>query len=121
MKFASKKGRGIPQSFRAFARVLCSNAQGLESVFLLLLSEYCKMLFFLDLTDLHLFLFSFFHLISELSDLESEAAQSDGRLARSPLKNKSREIEAHELIHSKITEQINEYDAFIKVIITSDP
>ncbi|XP_027111140.2 ribosomal lysine N-methyltransferase 4-like isoform X1 [Coffea arabica] len=77
VKFASKKGRGIPQSFRAFACVLCSNAQ-------------------------------------ELSDLESEAAQSDGRLARSPLKNKSREIEAHELIHSKITEQINEYDACIK-------
>ncbi|XP_071934664.1 uncharacterized protein [Coffea arabica] len=77
VKFASKKGRGIPQSFRAFARVLCSNAQ-------------------------------------ELSDLESGAAQSDGRLARSPLKNKSREIEAHELILSKITEQINEYDACIK-------
>ncbi|KAL3521003.1 hypothetical protein ACH5RR_019152 [Cinchona calisaya] len=82
VKFSCKKGRGIPQSFRAFARVLCSNAQ-------------------------------------ELSDLESEATQSDGRLARSPLKNTSREIEAHELMLSKLTQLSKEYGASIKSLGSS--
>ncbi|KAI5659913.1 hypothetical protein M9H77_28706 [Catharanthus roseus] len=75
---ANRKGRGIPQSFRAFARVLCSKSP------------------------------------QELKDLVMEAEQNDGRLARRPLENRSREMEAHQLMLSKITQLIKEYDASIK-------
>lgn len=52
---------------------------------------------------------------SELSDLDVEAAQHDGRLARRPLKNWSREIQAHQILLSWMTELINEYNTSIKV------
>lgn len=57
-------------------------------------------------------------LSSELKDLATEAAQSDGRLARCPLKDRNKEIEAHRLLLSEITLMIQEYDASIKVNYT---
>ena len=51
----------------------------------------------------------------ELSYLAMEAAQNDGRLARYPLKNKSREIEAHCFLLSLIAQLIEEHDATIEV------
>lgn len=56
-----------------------------------------------------------FILLSELKDLATEAAQSDGRLARRPLNNRNKEIEAHCLLLSEITHMIHEYDASIRV------
>ncbi|KAJ6902010.1 ribulose-1,5 bisphosphate carboxylase/oxygenase large subunit N-methyltransferase [Populus alba x Populus x berolinensis] len=61
VRFARGKGKGLPQSLRAFARVLC-----------------CK-LFSRCASDCILLLY--------LIDLAMEAAQNDGRLARRPLKN----------------------------------
>ncbi|XP_059295583.1 uncharacterized protein LOC132048919 [Lycium ferocissimum] len=78
VRSADAQGRGIPQSIRAFARVLCSNSQ------------------------------------QEINYLAVEAAGNDGRLARRPLKDKSREIQAHQFLLSKITELIEEYNASIK-------
>ncbi len=52
---------------------------------------------------------------SELSDLAMEAAQNDGRLARRPLSNRSKEIQAHEILLLLITQIIEEYNAAIKV------
>ncbi|PSS33456.1 [Fructose-bisphosphate aldolase]-lysine N-methyltransferase [Actinidia chinensis var. chinensis] len=78
VRSAKGKGRGIPQSLRAFARVLCSTSS------------------------------------QELSYLAMEAAQNDGRLARYPLKNKSREIEAHCFLLSLIAQLIEEHDATIE-------
>lgn len=52
---------------------------------------------------------------SDLSDLAMEAAQNDGRLARRPLKNSSREIQAHDILLSRITQLIEEYNASIEV------
>ncbi|KAL2539862.1 SET domain-containing protein [Abeliophyllum distichum] len=78
VRAASRRGRGIPQSLRAFGRILSSDSQ------------------------------------QELNALAKEAEQHDGRLARYPLKNKKREIEAHQLLHSKIAKLIEEYDTFIK-------
>lgn len=52
---------------------------------------------------------------SELSDLAKEAAQNDGRLARRPLSNRSKEIWAHEKLLLLITQLIEKYDATIKV------
>ncbi|PIA56080.1 hypothetical protein AQUCO_00700433v1 [Aquilegia coerulea] len=72
------KGKGIPQSLRAFARILCTDT------------------------------------FEELKDLELEAVQTDGRLARRPLKNISREIQSHQLLLSLITHLIQDYDASIK-------
>ncbi|KAG9150199.1 hypothetical protein Leryth_009773 [Lithospermum erythrorhizon] len=80
VKSPNGKGRGIPQSMRAFSRVLSS------------------------------------HTIQELSELVEEAAQSDGRLARRPLKNKSREIEAHELLYSTMDSSLAAYNKYIEVI-----
>ncbi|KAL7253051.1 hypothetical protein ACSBR1_007551 [Camellia fascicularis] len=78
VRSAKGKGRGIPQSLRAFARVLCSTSS------------------------------------QELSDLVMEAAQNDGRLARYPLKNKTREMEAHWFLLSKITRLAEEHSVSIK-------
>ncbi|KAI3939272.1 hypothetical protein MKX01_002140 [Papaver californicum] len=50
----------------------------------------------------------------EIKDMEIEAAANDGRLARRPLKNIIREIEAHELLHSQILHLIQKYDASLK-------
>ena len=52
---------------------------------------------------------------SELSDLAQEAAQNDGRLARHPLSNRSKEIWAHEKLLLLITQLIEKYNATIKV------
>lgn len=46
-----------------------------------------------------------------------EAAENDGRVARRPLKDKSREIQAHQFLLSKINELIDEYNASMKVRI----
>ncbi|KAL6980440.1 hypothetical protein U1Q18_022079 [Sarracenia purpurea var. burkii] len=78
VRSAKGKGKGIPQSLRAFARVLCSTSS------------------------------------QELSDLVIEAAQNDGRLARYPLKNKNREVEAHRFLLSRITQLIEEHNISIK-------
>ncbi|KAF5959485.1 hypothetical protein HYC85_000694 [Camellia sinensis] len=78
VRSAKGKGRGIPQSLRAFARVLCSTSS------------------------------------QELSDLAMEAVQNDGRLARYPLKNKTREMEAHWFLLSKITRLVEEHNVSIK-------
>ncbi|KAK3018510.1 hypothetical protein RJ639_003683 [Escallonia herrerae] len=75
---ASGKGRGIPQSLRAYAHVLCSSSH------------------------------------QELSDMAMEAAQSDGRLARVPLKNRTREIQAHQFLLSKFSHLVEEYNACLK-------
>ncbi|KAF9676756.1 hypothetical protein SADUNF_Sadunf08G0036000 [Salix dunnii] len=72
------KGKGLPQSLRAFARVLCCNSS------------------------------------QELIDLAMEAAQNDGRLARRPFKDSSREIQAHEILLSRIIHLIKEYNASMK-------
>ncbi|XP_023638118.1 ribulose-1,5 bisphosphate carboxylase/oxygenase large subunit N-methyltransferase, chloroplastic isoform X2 [Capsella rubella] len=78
VKSAIGKGRGIPQSLRAFARVLsCTIPQ-------------------------------------ELNDLSKEAAQNDGRLARLPLKDRSRELEAHKILLSHINRLIEDHSACIK-------
>jgi hypothetical protein len=44
-----------------------------------------------------------------------EAAQNDGRLARRPLKNSSREIQAHEILLSRISQLLEEYNVSMKV------
>ncbi|XP_050212047.1 ribosomal lysine N-methyltransferase 4 isoform X2 [Mercurialis annua] len=78
VKSTDKKGKGLPQSLRAFARILCCTSR------------------------------------QDLNDLVLEAAQADGRLARLPLKNSSREIEAHEFLLSRINQLIEKYNASIK-------
>ncbi|XP_050122424.1 uncharacterized protein LOC126599678 isoform X6 [Malus sylvestris] len=78
VRSGSGKGKGIPQSLRAFARVLCCASP------------------------------------QELSDLAKEAAEHDGRLARRPLINSSREIEAHQMLLSKLTQLADDCDASIK-------
>ncbi|KAH0660477.1 hypothetical protein KY289_029225 [Solanum tuberosum] len=80
VRSADAQGRGIPQSIRAFARVLCSNSP------------------------------------QEINDLAMEDAENDGRVARRPLKDKSREILAHQFLLSKITGLIDEYNVSIKAI-----
>ncbi|KAF6166488.1 hypothetical protein GIB67_038225 [Kingdonia uniflora] len=74
------KGKGIPQTLRAFARILSTTSPG------------------------------------ELQEMEMEAEQNDGRLARRPLKNVSREIEAHHMLHTEVMHLIQEYDASVKTL-----
>ncbi|XP_010253403.1 PREDICTED: fructose-bisphosphate aldolase-lysine N-methyltransferase, chloroplastic isoform X2 [Nelumbo nucifera] len=78
VRSAKGKGRGIPQSLRACARILSATS------------------------------------IQELKELVTEAAQNDGRLARRPLKNRSREIEAHKLLLLQVFNLIQEYGASIE-------
>ncbi|MQM13725.1 hypothetical protein Taro_046650, partial [Colocasia esculenta] len=78
------KGKGIPQSLRAFARVL--SAKSLE----------------------------------ELKEMCSEASENDGRLARRPLRSRSREIEAHCILISHIKSAIQEYNASIELLESRD-
>ncbi|KAH8501627.1 hypothetical protein H0E87_016427 [Populus deltoides] len=78
VRSARGKGKGLPQSLRAFSRVLCCNSS------------------------------------QDLIDLAMEAAQNDGRLARRPLKNSSREIQAHEILMSRISQLIEEYNVSMK-------
>ncbi|XP_062154393.1 ribulose-1,5 bisphosphate carboxylase/oxygenase large subunit N-methyltransferase, chloroplastic isoform X2 [Alnus glutinosa] len=72
------KGKGLPQSLRAVARVLSCTAP------------------------------------EELSDLALEATQNDGRLARRPLKSRSKEIQAHQILSLRITQIMEDYNAAIK-------
>ena len=44
-----------------------------------------------------------------------EAPQNDGRLARRPFKDSSREIQAHEILLSRISQLIEEYSVSMKV------
>ncbi|PON75365.1 Rubisco LSMT methyltransferase [Parasponia andersonii] len=81
VRSTSEKGKGIPQSLRAFARVLCANSP------------------------------------QELNDLAIEAEQTDGRLARHPLRNISREIEAHQILIAKTNQLTEEYEASIKSLV----
>ncbi|KAI3995290.1 hypothetical protein MKX01_032092 [Papaver californicum] len=78
VRSSGRNGKGIPQSLRAFGRVLSAVSP------------------------------------QEIKDMEVEAAANDGRLARRPLKNIIREIEAHELLRSQILHLIQEYDASLK-------
>ncbi|XP_028799450.1 ribulose-1,5 bisphosphate carboxylase/oxygenase large subunit N-methyltransferase, chloroplastic isoform X2 [Neltuma alba] len=82
----SAKGKGLPQSLRAFARVLsCTFPQ-------------------------------------ELDDLAMEAAQTDGRLARRPLRNISKEIEAHLLLSSLFNKLIAEHsEAILSLELSNAP
>ncbi|KAM0023330.1 putative rubisco LSMT, substrate-binding domain superfamily [Helianthus debilis subsp. tardiflorus] len=43
-----------------------------------------------------------------------EATQNDGRLARIPLKNRDREVEAHQLLHSRFSHMIENYKAALE-------
>ncbi|GAB4854881.1 hypothetical protein Ancab_023467 [Ancistrocladus abbreviatus] len=84
VRSARGRGKGIPQSFRAFGRVMsCKSPQ-------------------------------------ELEDLATEAAQNDGRLARLPFINRSREIEAHEMLLAHIDELIEQYNLSIEQMCTSN-
>ncbi|KAL0330161.1 UNVERIFIED_CONTAM: hypothetical protein Sradi_5002800 [Sesamum radiatum] len=57
----------------------------------------------------------------ELNDLALEAAQNDGRLARYPLKNKNREIAAHQLLLSEISQLVEEHNKYIKLLVPAPP
>ncbi|XP_047333019.1 fructose-bisphosphate aldolase-lysine N-methyltransferase, chloroplastic isoform X2 [Impatiens glandulifera] len=83
VKSAKGKGKGIPQSLRAFARVICCTSS------------------------------------QELDELENEASKGDGRIARLPLRNSSKEIEAHKFLLSQITLLITEYISSLKSIETT--
>ncbi|CAH9065444.1 unnamed protein product [Cuscuta europaea] len=78
VKSAQGKGKGIPQSFRAYARVMCSKSP------------------------------------QELNALEMEAVENDGRLARHPLRDMCREVEAHRFLLTIIIDFIKMYDTSIK-------
>ncbi|XP_062092780.1 fructose-bisphosphate aldolase-lysine N-methyltransferase, chloroplastic isoform X2 [Humulus lupulus] len=78
VRSSSQKGKGLPQSLRAFARVLCCCSP------------------------------------QELNDLAIEAKQTDGRLARRPLRNIEKEIEAHHILVAQTSRLIKEYEASIK-------
>ncbi|CDY40200.1 BnaA09g34820D [Brassica napus] len=80
----SATGKGIPQSLRAFARLLsCTSPQ-------------------------------------ELNDLSKEAEQNDGRLARLPFKDRSREVEAHKIILAHINSLIVDHSVCIKELGASN-
>ncbi|GMG99365.1 hypothetical protein Nepgr_001205 [Nepenthes gracilis] len=84
VKSATGKGKGIPQSLRAFGRVLCCNSP------------------------------------RELNDLGIAADQSDGRLARHPLIDRRREIQAHQILLSHIDKLIEEYNSSIERLWNSN-
>ncbi|XP_019441653.1 PREDICTED: fructose-bisphosphate aldolase-lysine N-methyltransferase, chloroplastic isoform X2 [Lupinus angustifolius] len=84
VKSARGKGKGIPQSLRAFARVLsCTTPQ-------------------------------------ELNDLVNEAAHADGRLARRPFQDINREIQAHLMLSSLFARLIEERNAAILSLDSSN-
>lgn len=84
VKSATGKGKGIPQSLRAFARLLCCASPG------------------------------------ELNDLSKEAEQNDGRLARLPFQDRSRELEAHKIILSHINRLIEDHSVCIEELEASN-
>lgn len=53
---------------------------------------------------------------SELSDLAIEAAKTDGRLARQPLQDKDKELQAHQFLLSRINQLIENHDVAMEVI-----
>ncbi|XP_061372258.1 ribulose-1,5 bisphosphate carboxylase/oxygenase large subunit N-methyltransferase, chloroplastic [Gastrolobium bilobum] len=80
VRSARGKGKGLPQSLRALARVLsCTTPQ-------------------------------------ELNDLMMEAAQNDGRMARRPLQDINKEIQAHMMLSSFFTQLIEERNATIMAL-----
>ncbi|XP_024996500.1 histone-lysine N-methyltransferase setd3 isoform X2 [Cynara cardunculus var. scolymus] len=78
VKSSSGKGRGIPQSLRALARVVCCTSS------------------------------------QELQDLATEATQNDGGLARIPLKNRAREVQAHQFLRLRFDHIIDNYNAALE-------
>ncbi|KAK9123680.1 hypothetical protein Sjap_013282 [Stephania japonica] len=80
VRSARGKGKGIPQSLRAVARVLCASSA------------------------------------QELKDLVAKAEKSDGRLARCPMKNTKREIQAHHFLNLQILQLIQKYETSIKLL-----
>ena len=52
---------------------------------------------------------------AELQDLAMEATLNDGRLARIPLKNRVREMEAHQFLHSRFDHMIEKRNAALQV------
>ncbi|XP_071707294.1 fructose-bisphosphate aldolase-lysine N-methyltransferase, chloroplastic-like [Rutidosis leptorrhynchoides] len=83
VKSSSCKGRGIPQSLRALARVICCTSP------------------------------------QELQDLATEATFNDGRLAQIPLKNKKREVEAHQFLLSRFNQIIGSYNVALESLLLS--
>ncbi|XP_073314333.1 ribulose-1,5 bisphosphate carboxylase/oxygenase large subunit N-methyltransferase, chloroplastic isoform X4 [Primulina huaijiensis] len=57
----------------------------------------------------------------EINAMVKEAAQNDGRLARYPLKNRIREIEAHQFLLVKMAQLIEEHKAHIKLLEPTPP
>ncbi|XP_071708067.1 uncharacterized protein [Rutidosis leptorrhynchoides] len=51
----------------------------------------------------------------ELQDLATSAARNDGRLARIPLKNKEREVEAHQFLVSRFSKMIGSYNVALEI------
>ncbi|KAI4351157.1 hypothetical protein L6164_005539 [Bauhinia variegata] len=85
VRSARGKGKGVPQSLRAFARILsCTTPQ-------------------------------------ELDDLVMEAAKTDGRLARRPLNNINKEIQAHLMLSSLFTQLSDQRIATIKSLDSLSP
>ncbi|KAH9317313.1 hypothetical protein KI387_019082, partial [Taxus chinensis] len=80
VRSSTGRGKGIPHSLRAFARVLCACSS------------------------------------KELADMAAEAASYDGRLARRPFKNKSREIQAMALLLARIETLIQQHAASIMTL-----
>ncbi|KAL6501891.1 hypothetical protein OROGR_027024 [Orobanche gracilis] len=82
VKRGCDKGKGIPQSIRAFCRVLTCDSQ------------------------------------QQLNCLGIEAEQNDGRLARYPLKDKIREIAAHQYLLSEIYWLIEEHGKNMRSLVS---
>ncbi|XP_075486787.1 ribulose-1,5 bisphosphate carboxylase/oxygenase large subunit N-methyltransferase, chloroplastic isoform X5 [Primulina tabacum] len=57
----------------------------------------------------------------EINAMVKEAAQNDGRLARYPLENRIREIEAHQFLLVKMAQLIEEHKAHIKLLEPTPP
>ncbi|XP_073026906.1 uncharacterized protein [Primulina eburnea] len=57
----------------------------------------------------------------EINAMVKEAEQNDGRLARYPLKNRIREIEAHQFLLVKMAQLIEEHKAHIKLLEPTPP
>lgn len=57
----------------------------------------------------------------EINIMVEEAAQNDGRLARYPLKNRIRELEAHQFLRAKMAQLIEKHKAHIKLLEPAPP
>ncbi|KVI09768.1 Rubisco LS methyltransferase, substrate-binding domain-containing protein [Cynara cardunculus var. scolymus] len=92
VKSSSGKGRGIPQSLRALARVVCCTSSQVLVI-------YKDKIFVCS---------------PELQDLATEATQNDGGLARIPLKNRAREVQAHQFLRLRFDHIIDNYNAALE-------